>query len=578
MKLSRRQVLAGLGTIGVASAGAGLGTTAFYSDRESVEGWFEAGRVDLLLDYRTTYMPWERYDLQNIPMEQRPPIVPETDDMVYQLGSVPDFGEVLTHDEWGRRVLEIDACATPKTELGAQLIDGEEGMFIDLMDIKPLDRGETTFSLHLCGNPSYLKMRATGDSEGDTDGPRFEEDYREGVNNSTEPEIEFGDILDDPMGELQDFMHVCFWYDPNCNNVRDQEPQTVCVQLALDNSDSMDAEYVPGGEADPTKIAKTKDGALALIDALEDEVDPDDDDLTPKHIGVTLFNGDGDENPIINANSIDPTTDAAALRTLINDDYNGDQADANGSVATGITDAADRVEDCADYNIVVATSNGVENVEGARDAADEALGRDGVDEVVMVLIQPGDATVDEFADFDGQVFVVNTPEETDAAWLDIVQLVKAAQVVAGEEVCLYEGPLSGFLDIIDEDGVILPPGAGEEAVCTLGEATNTAGNCWQEGVHCFALEWYIPCKAEGTMAEPGYIDLGACGFDNYAEFLIEEYELGSADELDGLVNITQTDTVHFGLEFTAEQCRHNTVPEENGDNGDNGDDGTTAPA
>jgi len=36
--LSRRHVLGGIGAIGVASAGAGLGTTAFFSDSESFEG------------------------------------------------------------------------------------------------------------------------------------------------------------------------------------------------------------------------------------------------------------------------------------------------------------------------------------------------------------------------------------------------------------------------------------------------------------------------------------------------------------------------------------------------------------
>ncbi|WP_439026233.1 SipW-dependent-type signal peptide-containing protein [Haloarchaeobius sp. DT45] len=559
--LSRRQVLAGLGTIGVASAGAGLGTTAFFSDTEELEGWFEAGRVDLLLDYRTTYMPWERYDLQMVPEDQRPPVVPGTDGMVYELGSVPDFGEVLTHDEWGRQSLAIDACATPKDDIAAQLVDGDAGMFIDLDDIKPLDRGETTFSLHLCGNPSYLKMRAVSD-EDDTMGPRFGEDYREGVTTPTEPEAEHGDETE--VGELQDFMYVRFWYDPNCNNLKDTESQTVCIQLALDNSDSMDQEYVPGGDADPTKLATTKEGALALIDTLEDEVDPDDEDLDPKHVGVTLFNGDGQDNPVINGASIDPTMDAAALRTLINDDYNGDQADADGSVAAGITDAADRVEDCADYNIVVVVSNGIENIEGSRTAADEALGRDGVDEVIMVLIQPGDATLTEFAGFGGQVFEVNTPEDMEDAWLSIVQQVIAAQVIAGEEVCLYEGPLAGFLDIIDGDEVILPPATGQDNLCTLGAATNTAENCFREGVHCYALDWYLPCKAVGTEAEPGFADLNVCGdeFDNMAEYLIAQYGLDGADDLDGLVNVAQSDTVHFKLIFGAEQCRHNTAPVE----------------
>jgi predicted ribosomally synthesized peptide with SipW-like signal peptide len=55
--LSRRKVLAGLGTVGIASAGAGLGTTAFFSDEEAVGASLRAGRLDLLVDYRATYNP-----------------------------------------------------------------------------------------------------------------------------------------------------------------------------------------------------------------------------------------------------------------------------------------------------------------------------------------------------------------------------------------------------------------------------------------------------------------------------------------------------------------------------------------
>lgn len=53
--LSRRNVLAGLGTIGVASAGAGLGTTAFFSDEEAVDASLQAGRLDLILEYFTAF-------------------------------------------------------------------------------------------------------------------------------------------------------------------------------------------------------------------------------------------------------------------------------------------------------------------------------------------------------------------------------------------------------------------------------------------------------------------------------------------------------------------------------------------
>jgi len=59
--LSRRSILAGLGTVGIASAGAGLGTTAFFNDEEELSAALQAGRMDLLLDYRSEYYPWEEY-------------------------------------------------------------------------------------------------------------------------------------------------------------------------------------------------------------------------------------------------------------------------------------------------------------------------------------------------------------------------------------------------------------------------------------------------------------------------------------------------------------------------------------
>lgn len=52
--LSRRRVLGGIGAIGVASAGAGLGTSAYFSDTESfVNNILEAGQLDLLVDWAT---------------------------------------------------------------------------------------------------------------------------------------------------------------------------------------------------------------------------------------------------------------------------------------------------------------------------------------------------------------------------------------------------------------------------------------------------------------------------------------------------------------------------------------------
>src|SRR6056297_660392 len=55
--LTRRKLLAGLGAVGLASAGAGLGTSAFFSDRESfTNNRLVAGELDLLVDWQQHYM------------------------------------------------------------------------------------------------------------------------------------------------------------------------------------------------------------------------------------------------------------------------------------------------------------------------------------------------------------------------------------------------------------------------------------------------------------------------------------------------------------------------------------------
>jgi len=55
LALSRRKLLGGLGAIGVAGAGAGLGTSALFSDEESFEdNSIAAGELDLYVDYTTS--------------------------------------------------------------------------------------------------------------------------------------------------------------------------------------------------------------------------------------------------------------------------------------------------------------------------------------------------------------------------------------------------------------------------------------------------------------------------------------------------------------------------------------------
>ncbi|WP_436909659.1 SipW-dependent-type signal peptide-containing protein [Halosimplex marinum] len=144
--LSRRQMLAGLGTIGVASAGAGLGTTALFSDEESFEGnSVTAGTLDL---------------------------------------SVTASVEAA-NEYWAEQVdlAELEATA-----------DGEAVTGIQVSDVKPGDWGIVCFEFEVGDNPGYVRTRTEG--------------LETSENGYTEPEPTDGNDPDEPegAGELQDFM------------------------------------------------------------------------------------------------------------------------------------------------------------------------------------------------------------------------------------------------------------------------------------------------------------------------------------------------------------------------------------
>ncbi|WP_423996123.1 choice-of-anchor W domain-containing protein [Halorubrum trapanicum] len=111
--LSRRKMLVGLGAVGVASAGAGLGTTAYFNDTETFENnTLTAGSLDLFVNYDASY---------------------DSD------GTVVNQAETAAGEQDG----------TPA------------GMFYDLEDVKPGDSGEVKFCFEIVDNPSY--MWACGD-------------------------------------------------------------------------------------------------------------------------------------------------------------------------------------------------------------------------------------------------------------------------------------------------------------------------------------------------------------------------------------------------------------------------------
>ncbi|WP_435117819.1 SipW-dependent-type signal peptide-containing protein [Halolamina sp. C58] len=113
IRLSRRKVLGGVGAIGLASAGAGLGTTAYFTDTESFTGnSLEAGDLDLFVhvDYSEDQGSYAQY-------------------------STP-----------------------PGTFIDGNVVGGGDGepISIQVTDLKPGDSGEGEFCFSIVDNPAYL--------------------------------------------------------------------------------------------------------------------------------------------------------------------------------------------------------------------------------------------------------------------------------------------------------------------------------------------------------------------------------------------------------------------------------------
>jgi predicted ribosomally synthesized peptide with SipW-like signal peptide len=263
-ELSRRKALAGIGTIGVASAGAGLGTSAFFSDEENFEGnRLTAGSLDLKLDWEEHYSDWSEDEedavsdiimaepgttLTDIPEDYTGLPTPENALIAIPTDEVGDFMDATAleaypdtddngiqdfPDGWedpdspnyicergadtpedldpnGGETLRSDNDDTIDPE------SGEVNPLINLDDVKPGDFGELTLSTHLCDNDGYLWL--TGELTEDAE------------NSLTEPEAkdpdednEIGDTFEPGDGELADTIRVAAWYDDGDNVKEDGE-------------------------------------------------------------------------------------------------------------------------------------------------------------------------------------------------------------------------------------------------------------------------------------------------------------------------------------------------------------------
>ena len=288
-ELSRRKVLAGLGAVGIASAGAGLGTTAFFSDSETFgDNTLTAGELDLLVDWQQTYDFGEGQTFISAHPDHdgdgEQSIAADNDAGQLRYSDFPDEED---EDSNGANLPVLDCENIPPLEeadFGTDPVTGQEmETLVQLSDVKPGDSGEITFSLHLCDNPGYIWMQADNVSESG------------GVH--TEPEM----LVDaENLPDLADAIEATLWYDEDCDNVYDGA-DPVDIMLTLDFSGSMlydqyggivstdDIQINGTTYSETTKIDLVELGTRQFIDYLQSQ-------NADVKVGVAYFDGEGSDD------------------------------------------------------------------------------------------------------------------------------------------------------------------------------------------------------------------------------------------------------------------------------------------
>jgi predicted ribosomally synthesized peptide with SipW-like signal peptide len=228
-ELSRRRTLAALGTVGAASAGAGVGTSAFFSDTESFENnALTAGELDLGVGYTARYSDWSADEGDGVSV--RP-----YDGPAGTTGDAADLGPgetgLPTGDDWLVAVDDPEGFLA-NTETGSfPTADGDDANpvscadlpqaddaarpVIDLDDVKPGDFGTVTLDFALCDNPGYVWVNGTLRDASE--------------NGTTEPEADDADEVEGVV-ELLDVVQAAVWVDDGDGYV-DGETTTISGSL-----------------------------------------------------------------------------------------------------------------------------------------------------------------------------------------------------------------------------------------------------------------------------------------------------------------------------------------------------------
>lgn len=570
--LTRRKVLGGLTAVGVASVGAGLGTSAYFSDTETFpNNSLTAGALDLVVDWEEHYSDWSEdeivgIDPEDIVMENpedsaftpfpagaaEPTVWVRNDDGAdgpssldrfmdnTTLESYPDadnnavqddldlydacrdFANVGTNQNGGYSGTDLDPRQSKGPEGATRTLNedtvvrnGDDSVsaikpLVSLDDVKPGDFGELTLSMHLCDNPGYIWLQGVlnSASENGLTEPEASDPDEDGAN-VTVTDLEDADA---DLIELLDAVQTMVWYDEDGDNVFEPggEGRPVCVQLVLDASGSMAGDR--------------NDDAIAAGNLLAEQIINADSNNS---VGVTFFSGDGYDNgaqlqqSVGHANADDVAATQSVINTL--------PADGNNTaIGEGILTADEDLANCPPdtQHVMIVITDGENNVGTSPSAAaDDVTGPDGDDHTDEIFaVGTGQADDGVLSGFARPNDDVHKAFASDSAELNEI-LAQIAQVLIGEEM-FFEGSLRELLtavstdngipldgnrasDFAEVDGDNLPnPGDHADRDPYVASTTNMVG-----------VSWWLP--------------------------------VDHANEI-------QTDSVEFDLGFYTEQARHNS--------------------
>ena len=279
LNISRRRALAGIGAIGVASAGAGVGTSAYFSDTESFEGnQLTAGELDLKVDWEEHY--WDDFDV-DFPVQMVDSAadvgsghigLPDPADPMVAVseGDLDSFMDQTAieafpdPDNDGSQEIEYEGFTYEPCDDGADIdadldptnsgdavrsnngdtYDSEASEplpLINLHDVKPGDFGEVTFSFHLCDNPGYVWLTA--------------DDFTESGGVTTEPEREELGEGEEDDGELAEKIQTVWWYDSRGDNVLQTDcPEKLYLTDSKTDPTTLYEVELTGGNAELTEL------------------------------------------------------------------------------------------------------------------------------------------------------------------------------------------------------------------------------------------------------------------------------------------------------------------------------------